>query len=200
MIICWFVFGFFSSWMCCYKYTYAAPNTPQISSRQMLRIGKSRRNVYSQLSDTQTTPSPSMILLELKWLYIDGPGPMSDIVTDLQKVIPGNSKLQRAQLMERVFNFFLNHPIKIICVCSLPSVHQEPDHFYPPYIKIIYENQIFFLTRSCSHQFNTPCFHCAAMEQPPKQLKANLTDTIPDAKLVGCPKTGQLWLESPLDL
>lgn len=110
----------------------------------MPRTGKSRRNVYSQLSDTQTTPSPSMILLELKSLCIDGPGPMSDIVTELQKVIPGKSKLQRTQLMERVFHFFLNHPVKITCVCSLPSVHQEPDHFFPLYIKIIYENQIFF--------------------------------------------------------
>lgn len=47
-----------------------------------------------------------MILLELKSLCIDGPGPASDIVTDLQKVIPGKSKLQGTQLMERVFNLF----------------------------------------------------------------------------------------------
>lgn len=160
----------------------------------MLRTGKSRRNVYSQLSDTQTTPSPSMILLELKSLCIDGPGPVSDIVTELQKVIPGKSKLQRTQLMERVFHFFLNHPVKITRACSLRSVHRAWPFFPPLYQNNLWKSDFFF-TRSCSHQFNTLCFHCPAMGQPSKQFKAHLADTIPDAKLVGCPKTGELWPE-----
>lgn len=139
MLVCFVFFRL----MCCYRCTYPAPNT-QISwwntldfTKTNARIGKWRRNVYSQLSDTQTIPSPSMTLLQLRLLCIDGPGPKSDIGTDLQKVIPGNSKLQRTQLMGKVFNFFLNHPIKITCICSLPSVHQELGHFSPSYFKTI---------------------------------------------------------------
>lgn len=81
----------------------------------------------------------------------------------------------------------------------MPSVHQKPDLFFPPYIKIIYQNQIFFLTRSCSHLFNTLRFYCPPTELPSKQYKPRHADTIPDAKLAGCPKTGGLWPRSPLD-
>lgn len=99
-------FIFFSSWICYYRYTHSAPFVPWISSRQVPRIGKWRRNVYSQLSDTQTTPNPSMILMELKLLCVHSTGPTPGMTIELQKVTSSKSKLQRTQLMERVFNFF----------------------------------------------------------------------------------------------
>lgn len=99
-------FIYFSSWICYYRYTHPAPIVPWISSRQVLRTGKWRRNVYSQLSDTQTTPNPSMILMELKLLCIDSTGPTPGMTIELQKVTSDKSKLQRTQLMKRVFNFF----------------------------------------------------------------------------------------------
>lgn len=100
------VFVFFSSWICYYRYKHPALIVPCISSRQVLRIVKWRRNVYSQLSGTQTTPNPSMILMELKLLCVHGTGPTPGMTIELQKVTSSKSKLQRTQLMEREFNFF----------------------------------------------------------------------------------------------